>query len=112
MHDKYTLTAIVMFAAILGMSTIVPALAAPGNPRSQATTAVCHLFEEEIDEETGEITPAHWGVLYTSSQGATNGHLKHGDSLIGDVTDPDAEPPTITVDDCIAQTVPEPVPEE
>ena len=106
MNSKIALAAIAMFAVIMSLSAIGPVMAAPGNPQSKATTAVCHLFEEEIDEETGETIPAHWGVLYTNSNGATNGHLKHGDSLIGEVTDPTADPPTITEADCIAQTVP------
>ena len=111
MNSKIALTAFAMFAVIIGMSAIGPALAAPGNPTSKATTAVCHLFEEEIDEVTGEvISEAHWGVLFTSSSGATNGHLKHGDSLIGEVTDPLADPPTITEGDCLALPVPEPEP--
>jgi len=98
-----------MFAVILGMSAVAPAMAAPGNPQSQATTQVCHLFEEVVDDPNtpeDETEAAHWGVLYTNTNGATNGHLKHGDSLIGDATDPTAVPPTITVTDCEAQAVP------
>jgi hypothetical protein len=85
------------------MSAIGPVMAAPGNPQSKATTAVCHLFDEEIDETTGETIPAHWGVLYTSSNGATNGHLKHGDLLIDDSSEP-AEG-TISTVDCMALPV-------
>ena len=109
MNKKIALTAIAMFAVILGMSAVAPAMAAPGNPQSQATTQVCHLFEEVVDDPTtpeDETEAAHWGVLYTNTNGATNGHLKHGDSLIGDTTDPTADPPTITVVDCEAQAVP------
>jgi hypothetical protein len=113
MNSKLALTAIAMFAAIMGLGITSPAMAAPGNPNSNATTQVCHLFEAvENNPETpeDESEPAHWGGLYTSSNGATNGHLKHGDSLIGEVTDLAAEPPTITVEDCIVLPVPEPEP--
>ena len=109
MNRKIALTAIAMFAVILGMSAVAPAMAAPGNPQSQATTQVCHLFEEVVDDPNtpeDETEAAHWGVLYTNTNGATNGHLKHGDSLIGDTTDPTADPPTITVDDCGLLPVP------
>ena len=110
MNSKIVLAAFAMFAVIIG--TIGPALAAPGNPASKATTAVCHYFEEEIDEVTGEvITPAQWGVLYANNNGVTNGHLKHGDALISDVTDLTAVPPTITETDCVAQVLPVPEPE-
>jgi hypothetical protein len=109
MNSKIALTAIVMFAVIMGMSAIGPVMAAPGNQQSKATTAVCHLFEEEIDEITGEvISEAHWGVLYTSSNGATNGHLKHGDLLIDDSSEP-AEG-TINSVACSELPVPEPEP--
>jgi len=97
-----------MFAVILGMSALAPAMAdhkktIPNNDRSNASTLVCHLFEEEIDEETGDvISPAHYDGLLTSSNDATNGHLKHGDQLIGD---DDGE---ISLDACRALEVPEP----
>jgi len=95
-----------MFVVILGMSALAPAMAdhkktIPNNDRSNASTLVCHLFEEEIDEETGDvISPAHYDGLLTSSNDATNGHLKHGDQLIGDGE--------ISLDACRALEVPEP----
>ena len=115
MNSKLALTAIVMFAVIMGLGVMSPAMAAPGNPNSKATTEVCHLFEaveDNPDTPEDETEPAHWGVLHTSIKGATNGHVNgHGDSLIGDETDPEADPPTITEADCLAQETPELVPE-
>ncbi len=115
MNSKLALTAIVMVAVIMGLGVMSPAMAAPGNPNSKATTEVCHLFEAEEDNPDtpeDETELAHWGVLHTNNNGATNGHVNgHGDSLIGDETNPDADPPTITVDDCGLLEIPEPVPE-
>ena len=87
MKTTYTIAAIAMFAVIMGMSAIAPAMADhkktdPNNDRSNARTLVCHLFEEETDEE-GVTTDAHYDGLLTNNNGATNGHLDHGDKLIG-----------------------------
>ncbi len=85
MKTTYTIAAIAMFAVILGMSTIAPAMATPGNPNSAATTRLCHFDEVEDDPETefvDESLDSAWIVLHTSSQGATNGHEKHGDQRI------------------------------
>ena len=93
MKTTFTIAAIAMFAVVLGMGALSPALAVPNNEKSSATTAVCHYFEEYvIDEITGEpvideITgepvidedASAWDVLYVSSKGAANGHTKHGD---------------------------------
>ena len=113
MNDKYTIAAIAMFAVVLGLGAFAPALAAKEiNPNSSADSGVCHYFEEEVDEDTGEVTPAQWNVKYVNSNGAMNGHQKHGDPVIGDATDLAADPPTITEDDCRNQVLPVPEPEE
>jgi len=98
MKTTYTIAAIAMFAVIMGMSAIAPAMAdhkteKTVNERSNAQTLVCHFFEEETDEETGDVTDAHWDGLLTNSNGATNGHQKHGDLLI---------PDQISLDECRA----------
>jgi len=84
MKTTLTIAAIAMFAVILGMSAIAPAMATPGNPNSAATTRLCHFDEVEDDPETevDESLDSSWIVLHTSSQGATNGHEKHGDQRI------------------------------
>ena len=89
MNRILTISVIAMFAVVLGVSAFAPAMAAPGNPNSKATTQVCHFFEAEFDDDGFETSPAHWGVLHTNSNGATNGHVNgHGDKLIDDSDDP------------------------
>ena len=96
-----------MFAVVLGVSAFAPAMAAQGNPNSNATTQVCHFFEAEFDDDGFETSPAQWGVLHTNSNGATNGHVNgHGDKLIDDTDEPALG--TITTDACEMQLVPEP----
>jgi len=111
MNRILTIPAIAMFAVVLGLGVVGPAMAAKEvNPNSSADTGVCHYFEEEIDEDTGVVTEAQWNVKYVNSNGAMNGHLKHGDPLIG-TTDLGADPPIISVEDCRQQLLPPPVPE-
>ena len=94
MKTTFTIAAIAMFAVILGMGALSPALAVPNNEKSSATTAVCHYFEEYQVDELGELIldengdpvvdeeASSWDVLYVSSKGAANGHTKHGDQTI------------------------------
>jgi len=106
MNRILTISAITMFAVVLGLGVVSPAMAVPGNPNSKATTEVCHLFEAEFDDEGNETSSVHWGVLNTNSNGATNGHVNgHGDKLIDDAVDP-AEG-TITTENCGLQDIPE-----
>jgi len=106
MKTTYTIAAIAMFAVILGMSALAPAMAAKTvNPNSSANFGVCHYFEAEFEDEI-EITPAQWNVKYVNSNGALNGHVNHNDPIIDDATDLLADPPTITTDDCTNQILP------
>jgi len=60
--------------------------------------SVCHL---PPDPNT-IVTPA--------SEGAFNGHLGHGDYVIGVTNNPGANPPTITEADCLTESPdPEPI---
>ena len=92
MNSKITLTAIALFAAILGMSSLSPAMA-------KADTTICHFAETEYmtDPVTGEVITdpvtgepivleeAHWMFLTLNNNGAVNGHLKnHGEDSDGD----------------------------
>ena len=92
MNDKLTLAAIALFAVILGMSSLAPAMA-------KADTTICHFAETEFltDPDTGEVITdpdtgdpivveeAHWMFLTLNNKGAANGHLKnHGQDLDGD----------------------------
>lgn len=83
-----------MFAVIMGMSAVAPAMATPNNEKSSATTAICHYFAVYQVDENGELildendepildeALSAWGVLYVSSQGAAKGHTNHGDETI------------------------------
>ena len=80
MNKTYTVAAIAMFAVILGMSALSPALAAKADK-----IWVCHFEDDEevIDPETGlptgEIIPAHYSVIHISENG-WNGHQNHEDA--------------------------------
>jgi len=84
MNKITTLAAISMFAVIMGMSALAPAMAVPKGNSGNAGTEVCHYFAEYLDEEETQLDLANsaWGVLYVSSQGAANGHTNHGDATI------------------------------
>ena len=92
MKTTYTIAAIAMFAVIMGMSAIAPAMAYHnGDTRSNATTSQCHFdvvyqvdeFDELILDVNGDPIQddelSAWIVLHTSSKGAEKGHQKHGD---------------------------------
>ena len=83
MKTTYTIAAIAMFAFVLGMSSISPAMA-------KADTPICHYAETvfEIDPDTNEIVldddlnpvvleEAVWKVITVNNKGATNGHVGH-----------------------------------
>ena len=80
MKTTYTIAAIAMFAVILGMSALAPAMAAKA-PKVD----ICHFAEEEIIFGEDGLTPidtieAHWKILNVSQNGADNGHVdNHGD---------------------------------
>jgi len=96
MKTIYTIAAIAMFAVILGMSAIAPAMAVPKGNSGNADTEVCHFFAvyqtEIVDgvevlilvdgEPVLDGDLSSWGVLYVSSQGAAKGHTNHGDKTI------------------------------
>ena len=102
MKTTYTIAAIAMFAVILGMGALSPAMAAPNNDKSSAKTAVCHYFAEYQVDEFGEYIldendekilieeESFWGVLYVSSRGAANGHSNHGDLTMDTIEQKDA----------------------
>jgi len=85
MNRLLTISAIAMFAVVLGMSSITPAMA-------KADTPICHYAETEFltDPDTGVVITdpdnndepivleaAHWKVITVNSKGATKGHVEH-----------------------------------
>jgi len=101
MNRIQTISAIAMFAVVLGMSAITPVMA-------KADTTICHFAEEEpvlvdtdgdgvpdtplLEDTDGDgipdtpvVEPAHWKFLTLNNNGAANGHLKnHGEDTDGD----------------------------
>jgi len=79
MNNKITITVIALFAVMLGMSALTPAMAVKPDPKIW----VCHFAEAEevLGDDglpTGEIIPAHYVVIHISENG-WNGHQNHVD---------------------------------
>ena len=95
MNTKLSITAIGMFAVILGMGMFSPAMAAKQNKFD-----VCHFEEEQtIDNGDGTTTviPAVWEVININGN-ALSAHIGvHGDGVNFDQLIDD----TFTVDDCL-----------
>ncbi len=83
MNRIQTISAIAMFAVVLGMSAIAPAMA-------KADTPICHYAETEFETDpvTGDVIldpdgnpivleEAVWKVISVNSKGAANGHVDH-----------------------------------
>ena len=82
MNRILTISAIAMFAVVLGLGVFSPAMAA-----KEPKVDVCHFAEEEtvVDSDDVEtVIPAHWKIINISQKGADNGHVGHH-------TDPDAD---------------------
>ncbi len=95
MNKITTLAAISMFAVIMGMTAIAPALAAGSNGQK---TTICHFEAEFFDEELQETVPAEYSVINVNDRSlpahlGTDGHEGHGDQLV---------PSDISADDCLA----------
>jgi hypothetical protein len=100
MKTTFTIAAIAMFAVILGMGALSPAMAV-----KMDKIDVCHFAEEEIevDPVTGEetVTPAEWKVININGN-AEKAHVgKHtdGESFDEKISD------EFTVEDCLARNV-------
>jgi hypothetical protein len=81
MNRLLTISTIAMFAVVLGLGVLSPAMAA-----KEPKVDVCHFAEEEtvVDSDGVEtFIPAHWKIINISQKGADNGHVGHH-------TDPDA----------------------
>ena len=100
-----------MFAVVLGMSAIAPAMA-------KADTPICHYAETvfETDPDTGDVIldpetdlptvleEAVWKVISVNSKGAANGHVDHhgpdDDSGLKDFEIDETEDSGFTSGDC------------
>ena len=78
MNNKLAITAIVMFAVVMGMASMTPAMAAKNK------VDLCHYSAEEtilVDTDgdgigdTEEVIPEHWKIINISQNGnAVNAH--------------------------------------
>ncbi len=105
MKTTYTIAAIAMFAVILGMSAIAPAMASP-NDKHNPKTLVCH-FDRDTNDDGDETTDDRAWIEKMVNKHAKIAHLGHGDVLIAenDVTD---LPETISAFDCGDQLLADP----
>jgi len=120
MNKITTLAAISMFAVIMGMSAIAPAMAGKGNPNGAADTPVCHLFAAYTEDEVPVYLPdeSSWDVLFVNEKGL-NGHTSdeldavHNDDVfefVGEF-DPESEDYLNWLSGCQETEVPEEDPE-
>ncbi len=90
MNSKLALTAIVMFAVVMGIASMTPAMAAKNK------VDLCHYSAEEtilVDTDgdgigdTEEIIPEHWKIINISANGkAVNAHESNHAQDNGDGT--------------------------
>ncbi len=88
MNTKLTLTAIAMFAVIMGMSALAPAMAVPKDPKVD----VCH-YQEFVEEDLLADPPIigeeeAWKVI-NIRESAVPAHLAHTDGDTNDFVIPD-----------------------
>ncbi len=120
MKTTYTIAAIAMFAVILGMSAIAPAMAGKPMEGEDHKIKFCHYQEEKLEiivegVVTQEAVPEDYLVIETDKKGKMNGHFKgqaqiahhfpedggQGDFVITVVEDEAAEPFDNSEADCI-----------
>ena len=102
MKTTYTIAAIAMFAVILGMSAIAPAMAEkPNSETGKHKILLCHYQEEKplivdgvpvIVNDEPVMIPAEWALINVDNKGKTNGHFdKNGDTRHFDVEPADGD---------------------
>jgi len=83
MKTTFTIAAIAMFAVILGMSAIAPAMADRSNGQK---SIICHFEAAHIDEDLQDV-PAEWVVINVNNRSlpahlGDDEHEGHGDLVI------------------------------
>ena len=101
MNRILTISAIAMFAVVMGLAAFAPAAMAKG-PEPQNKVMLCH-FDADPDDDP-ETDDSVWEVINPNFHAVEKHIANHGDIRIGE-TNPDATPPTISEDDCLAQNV-------
>jgi hypothetical protein len=92
MKTTYTIAAIAMFAVILGMGALAPAMASKPIAGEDHKIEFCHyqeakpeVIDTDVDSETfgkvlEEAVPEAYVVIETDKKGKMNGHFKNGDA--------------------------------
>ncbi len=84
MKTTYTIAAIAMFAVILGMSAIAPAMAAGSNGQK---SIICHFEAAYFDEDLQVDVPEEWVPINVNNRSlpahlGDDEHEGHGDLVI------------------------------
>jgi len=83
MNRILTISAIAMFAVVLGLGMLSPAMAAKPDSNGDHKVVICHYQEAEtIDNGDGTFTdiPEAYLVIEVDKKGKMNGHFKNGES--------------------------------
>ena len=104
MKTTYTIAAIAMFAVILGMSAIAPAMADRSNGQK---SIICHFEAAHFDEDLQEDVPAEWVVINVNNRSlpahlGDDEHEGHGDLVI----ESELHDSETTADECIELEIP------
>ena len=84
MRTTYTIAAIAMFAVILGMSALSPAMAVKPDADGKHKVEFCHYQEAKTTDRDGNALdipiPEAYLVIEVDKKGQMNGHFKSGDA--------------------------------
>jgi len=85
MNKTISLSAIAMFAVVMGMSAFAPAAMGAPNGNAKADIRVCH-YGAGPDKDPTTFEDNEWEVIFLHSQGSLKGHVdKHTDGVFFDV---------------------------
>lgn len=81
MNRILTISAIAMFAVVLGVSAFAPAMATPRDDNGEHKVVICHYQEEKTTDRDGNpldpIIPEAYLVIEIDNAGKINGHFKN-----------------------------------
>ena len=84
MKTTYTIAAIAMFAVILGMSALAPAMAIKPDVNGKHTVEFCHYQEAKTTDRFGVLLEVPileaYLVIEVDNKGQMNGHFKNGEA--------------------------------
>ena len=100
MEKKISITAIAMFAVILGMGTFVPVFAENNGSNGQKTT-LCHFQEEVLADDGFTVLEEESVSIIEVNNRSLDTHLAHNDWIIDDsdgIDTNDSEDCPVTLD--------------